>query len=212
MTTLLFTLGFIILALLGTPLFMIIGGVAFLCFYLIDIDLAAVIVEMYRIASAPTLLTIPLFTFAGYVMSESGTPKRLVRVANACIGWMPGGLAIVTLLTCAFFTAFTGASGVTIIAMGGLLYPILRSERYGDSFSMGLVTTCGSLGLLFPPSLPLILYGLVAQVSIDQLFMAGILPGILLIILLSLYSMYKGISFKIERNSFVISNVIRSVK
>lgn len=198
---------FLILALLGTPLFIIMGGIALLCFHLVEIDLSAVIVEMYRIASAPALLTIPLFTFSGYVMSESGTPKRLIRLAKACVGWIPGGLAIVTLLTCAFFTAFTGASGVTIIALGGLLYPILISEKYSDKFSIGLVTTCGSLGLLFPPSLPLILYGLVAQVSIDQLFMAGIFPGILLIILLSLYSMQKGISLNIERTPFVLKEV-----
>ncbi|HBQ21514.1 MAG: C4-dicarboxylate ABC transporter [Deltaproteobacteria bacterium GWA2_38_16] len=212
MISLLFVLAFVLLALLGTPLFIIIGGVAFLCFYVAGIDLSAVIIEMYRIASAPTLLTIPLFTFAGYVMAESGTPKRLIDVAKALVGWIPGGLAIVTLLTCAFFTAFTGASGVTIIAMGGLLYPILISEKYSDKFSTGIVTTCGSLGLLFPPSLPLILYGLVANVSIDQLFMAGILPGILLIILLSLYSMQQGIAFKVARSPFVFKEVFRSLR
>lgn len=212
MTTLIISLAFIVLAFLGTPLFVIMGSIAFLCFYLIEIDLAAVIIEMYRIASAPTLLTIPLFTFTGYLMSKSGTPKRWVRIANALVGWIPGGLAIVTLLTCAFFTAFTGASGVTIIAMGGLLYPILISERYSNQFSMGLVTTCGSLGLLFPPSLPLILYGLVAQVSIDQLFMAGILPGILLIFLLSIYSIRKGIQFRVSRTPFVLKEAILSVK
>ncbi len=211
MTALLFTLGFLILALLGTPLFMIIGGIAFLCFYFSGTDLSAVIVEMYRIASAPTLLTIPLFTFAGYVMAESGTPKRLIDVAKSCVGWVPGGVAIVTLLTCAFFTAFTGASGVTIIAMGGLLYPILLSEKYSEKFSLGIVTTCGSLGLLFPPSLPLILYGLVAQVSIDQLFIAGILPGILLIVLLSLYSMYQGIASQVPRSSFNFKELGRSL-
>lgn len=210
--TLFYIFLFIVLALLGTPLFIVIGGIALLSFYLVGIDFSAVIVEMYRIASAPALLTIPLFTFSGYVMSESGTPKRLIDLAKACVGWIPGGLAIVTLLTCAFFTAFTGASGVTIIALGGLLYPILVSQKYSEEFSMGVVTTCGSLGLLFPPSLPLILYGLVAQVSIDQLFVAGILPGILLIVLLSLYSMYKGISLNIERNPFILSDVLRSMR
>ena len=212
MTLFLITIAFIFLALLGAPLFMVIGAVAFLCFHLADIDLSAVIIEMYRLASAPTLLAIPLFTFAGYVMSESGTPKRLVRVANAVVGWIPGGLAIVTLLTCAFFTAFTGASGVTIIAMGGLLYPILISEKYEDRFSVGLVTTCGSLGLLFPPSLPLILYGLVAQVSIDQLFIAGIIPGVLLIVLLSAYAVYKGRHFRVSRTPFRFKEVFVSIK
>ncbi|OGQ17911.1 MAG: C4-dicarboxylate ABC transporter [Deltaproteobacteria bacterium RIFCSPHIGHO2_02_FULL_40_11] len=203
---------FVILALLGTPLFAVIGALGFYLFYLVDIDISAVIIEMYRIASAPTLLAIPLFTFAGYVMAESNTPKRLVRVANAFVGWLPGGLAIVTLFTCAFFTAFTGASGVTIIAMGGLLFPILVSEKYSQNFSLGLVTTCGSLGLLFPPSLPLILYGLVAGVSIDQLFMAGIIPGIVLIIFLSVYAIYKGVKFQVPTKKFEFKEVFLSVR
>ncbi len=205
-------IAFLIFALLGTPLFIVIGGIAFVCFYFSDTNLSAVIIEMYRIAAAPPLLTIPLFTFAGYLLAESGTPKRLIDVAKSLVGWIPGGLAIVALLTCSFFTAFTGASGVTIIAMGGLLYPILKAEKYSDAFSIGIVTTCGSLGLLFPPSLPLILYGLVAQVSIDQLFLAGILPGTLLIILLSGYSIYKGVVFKVERTPFVLKEVFRSVR
>ncbi len=208
----LIAIAFLILVLLGTPLFVVIGGIAFVCFYFSDTNISAVIIEMYRIASAPPLLTIPLFTFAGYILAESGTPKRLINVAKSLVGWIPGGLAIVSLLTCAFFTAFTGVSGVTIVAMGGLLYPILKSEKYSDSFSLGIVTTCGSLGLLFPPSVPLILYGLIAQVSIDQLFMAGILPGIFLIVLLSIYSVYKGIVFKVERTPFVLKEVFRSVR
>lgn len=212
MTFLLVGISLVLLALLGAPLFAVIGAAAFFAFHWIEIDISAVIIEMYRIASAPMLLTIPLFTFAGYVMSESGTPKRFVELAKAVVGWMPGGIAIVSLLTCAFFTAFTGASGVTIIALGGLLYPILVSERYSEKFSLGLVTTCGSLGLLFPPSLPLILYGLVAQVSIDQLFVAGIFPGILLILLLSLYSIKKGISFQVKRSPFVFKEVIRTFR
>lgn len=212
MIFLLVGISLVLLALVGAPLFAVIGAAAFFAFHWVEIDISAVIIEMYRIASAPMLLTIPLFTFAGYVMSESGTPKRFVELAKAIVGWMPGGIAIVSLLTCAFFTAFTGASGVTIIALGGLLYPILVSERYSEKFSLGLVTTCGSLGLLFPPSLPLILYGLVAQVSIDQLFVAGIFPGILLIILLSLYSMKKGISFHVKRSPFVFKELIRTFR
>ncbi|MBI4040477.1 MAG: TRAP transporter large permease [Deltaproteobacteria bacterium] len=211
MTTLFWVIGFVVFALLGTPLFSIIGAVAFLLFYLANIDLSAVIIEMYRIASAPALLAIPLFTFAGYVMAESGTPQRLLRVANALFGWIPGGLALVTLATCAFFTAFTGASGVTIIAMGGLLYPLLVSQKYSEKFSIGIVTTCGSLGLLFPPSLPLILYGLVAQVSVDQLFVAGILPGFLLMALLSLYAIYQGKVFQVPRTSFRLKEVCVSM-
>jgi tripartite ATP-independent transporter DctM subunit len=126
------------------------------------------------------------------MMAESKTPERLVGVFEALFGWIPGGLALVTLLACSFFTAFTGASGVTIIALGGLLYPILKKRGYPDNFSLGIVTCCGSLGLLFPPSLPIILYGVIAQVDINKLFMAGILPGLLLVVLLSIYAIFIG--------------------
>ena len=147
----------------------------------------------------PILLAIPLFTFAGYLLSETGAPSRLVRVTHALLGWMHGGLAIVALLVCALFTAFTGASGVTIVAMGALLYPALKQAGYHDKFSLGLVTTSGSLGLLFAPSLPLILYGvIVAQlgigpmVTVDDLFLAGVLPGLLMLVLLSGYGMWQS--------------------
>lgn len=199
-------------ALFGAPLFMIFGAIALYSFSQADIDTSAIMIEFYRMASAPTLIAIPLFTFAGYLMAESGTPKRLVNVAQALLGWLPGGLAIVTISACAFFTAFTGASGVTIIALGGLLFPILAKERYGDKFSMGLVTTCGSLGLLFPPSLPIILYGLVATVSIDKLFLAGILPGIVLMAVLSIYSIGNGISKEVKRIPFVWKNIYKSIR
>lgn len=192
MTTLIWALILILLALLGAPLFSIIGAIALLSFYFLGIDTSAVIVEMYRLSSAPTLIAIPLFTFAGYALAESGAPKRLVDLSRALFGWLPGGLAIVVLVTCAFFTAFTGASGVTIVAIGGLLYPMLRKEGYPEKFSLGLITSSGSLGLLFPPSLPIILYAVVAKINIDQLFLAGIIPGFLLIILLSIYSTQKG--------------------
>jgi tripartite ATP-independent transporter DctM subunit len=161
-------------------------------FYFSGVELSAVAVEIYRLAGAPTILTIPLFTFAGYVLAESKAPVRLLRLSRAFLGWMPGGVAIVTLFICAFFTAFTGASGVTIIALGGLLYPILIEEGYSEKFSLGLITTCGSLGLLFPPSLPIILYGIIAKVDIDQLFLAGLIPGIVLMVILGGYSIYKA--------------------
>ncbi|MBN2009112.1 TRAP transporter large permease [candidate division KSB1 bacterium] len=202
---------FLLFALFGTPLFVILGGIALLSFHNLDIESSAVIIELYRIASAPTLLAIPLFTFTGYILAESKAPRRLVDVANAFFGWMPGGLAIVALVTCAFFTAFTGASGVTIVALGGLLYPILKKEGYPENFSLGLLTSSGSLGLLFPPSLPIILYGFVAQISIDKLFLAGIVPGILLIVLLSAFSLRKGNQVKIERTPFRFTNLGRSV-
>lgn len=180
------------LALIGVPLFIVMGLFALSAFTLAEVETSSIAVEIYRLASSSTLMTIPLFTFAGYLMAESGAPKRLLRFADAAIGWIPGGVAIVGLAVCAFFTAFTGASGVTIIALGGLLYPILRNEGYSDKFSLGLITTSGSLGLLFPPSLPIILYGVVAKVDINQLFLAGIAPGILLIVILSLWSFRNG--------------------
>ena len=192
MTGFLVAIFILFLAVIGVPLFIIMGLSALTAFYLVGINTSAVAVEIYRIAHAPTILTIPLFTFAGYLMAESGSPKRLLRLADACFGWIPGGVAIVSLIVCAFFTAFTGASGVTIIALGGLLYPILQGENYSEKFSLGLITTSGSLGLLFAPSLPIILYGLVAKVDIEQLFLAGILPGIFIIVILSLWSVING--------------------
>lgn len=185
-------LGIGLLALLGTPLFIVMALAAMVGFHLSDIPLVAVAIEINKVASQASILTIPLFTFAGYMMAESGSPKRLLRFAEASLGWLPGGVAIVSLVICAFFTAFTGASGVTIIALGGLLYPILNNEGYSEKFSLGLITTSGSLGLLFPPSLPIILYGLVTNVDIEKLFLAGILPGTLLIVMLSLFAIKKG--------------------
>ncbi len=190
MTMLIIGLFLLLLALYGTPLFVIISAIALLAFHLAEIDSSAVIIELYRLASQPILLAIPLFTFAGYMLAESDTPKRLVNLSRMLLGWLPGGLAIVALVSCAIFTAFTGASGVTIIALGGLLYPVLLSENYPENFSLGLLTSSGNLGLLFPPSLPVLLYGLVAQTSIDQLFLAGLLPGILMVVLLALYSVF----------------------
>jgi tripartite ATP-independent transporter DctM subunit len=190
-------LALVALALLGAPLFAVIAASALWGFYHAGIDPAVVAIEFYRIAEMPVLLAIPLFTFAGYLLSECHAPSRLVRLTRALLGWLPGGLAVVALAVCALFTAFTGASGVTIIALGALLYPALREDGYDESFSLGLVTTSGSLGLLFAPSLPLILYGIVAQqssegaaVSIDQLFRAGLLPGALMVLLLAGYSLW----------------------
>ena len=179
-----------LLAIVGVPLFAIIAGGAILGYLRADVPLASIAVEILGVASLPTLVAIPLFCFAGYVLAESPAPKLLVRLSEALFGWMPGGLAIFALAVCALFTAFTGASGITIIAMGALLYPALKQARYSERFSLGLVTTGGSLGLLFAPSLPLILYGVVSETRIDSLFLAGVLPGLIMIVLLSAYCLW----------------------
>lgn len=210
--TILIGLAFLLLALLGAPLFIVIAAIALLSFHASGIDTMAVIIELYRLSASPTLIAIPLFTFAGYMLAESNAPQRLVGVARALFGWMPGGLAVVALFSCAFFTAFTGASGVTIVALGGILVPIMIKEKYTKKFSLGLMTSSGSLGLLFPPSLPIILYGFVAGVSVDQLFLAGIVPGLLIIALLAVYNAYKGIEFGVERTAFSLKNVGTSVR
>jgi tripartite ATP-independent transporter DctM subunit len=176
----------------GAPLFVVIAVGALLSFYLAGIDSSAVIIEMYRLADTPILVAIPLFAFAGYILSESGAPKRLVRVSRAFLGWMPGGLTLVVLGLYTLFTAFTGASGVAIIALGGLTFPALISQKYPERFSLGLITTTGCPGLLLPPSLPLILYGVVSGAEMDKLFKAGILPGSILAILLFLYCIVRG--------------------
>ncbi len=180
----------VLLAVIGAPLFAVIAGSAMLGYYREGIDLMAIAVEILGLAGMPFLSAIPLFTFAGYLLSESNAPRRLVRLTGALLGWMPGGLALVSLAACAFFTAFTDASGVTIIALGAILYPALKQDGYPENFNLGLVTTSGSLGLLFAPSLPLILYGIVAEVSIDSLFRAGILPGLLMLVMLSGWSLW----------------------
>jgi C4-dicarboxylate transporter DctM subunit len=197
-------------SLLGAPIFAVMAALALTAFYFSGVELSAVSVEIYRLASAPTILTIPLFTFAGYVLAESKAPVRLLHLSQALLGWMPGGVAIVTLFICAFFTAFTGASGVTIIALGGLLYPILKDEGYSEKFSLGLITTCGSLGLLFPPSLPIILYGIIAKVDIDQLFLAGLIPGIVLMLILGAWSIYNAKGINKPRSRFSWSNLLKA--
>lgn len=185
MTTFILTVLLILLAIYGTPLFAIISAIALLAWHFDGTSLATVIVDLYRLASQPILLAIPLFTFAGYMLAESNAPKRLITFAQAFFGWIPGGLSIVALTSCALFTAFTGASGVTIIALGGLLYPMLIKESYPEKFTLGMITSAGNLGMLFPPSIPIIVYGLISEVSIDKLFLAGLLPGTLLIVMLS---------------------------
>jgi tripartite ATP-independent transporter DctM subunit len=202
----------ILLALLGAPLFAVIAASAMWGFQQEGIDLQAIAIEFYGIAEMPILLAIPLFTFAGYLLSESGAPRRLVRLTQALLGWMPAGLAIVSLAACAFFTAFTGASGVTIIALGALLFPALQQAGYPEKFNLGLVTSAGSLGLLFAPSLPLILYGIVAEISVEDLFLAGIMPGFLMLMLLSGYSIFKNRAVRVPLGDFSWREVASAVR
>lgn len=202
----------LLLMLFGAPLFTVISGIAVYLLYSSKIDSSAMIIELHRIATTPILVAIPLFTFAGYLLSESGAPKRLIRLTDAVFGWLPGGMSIIALVTCAAFTALTGATGFTIIAMGGILFPALIRGKYPETFSLGLLTTSGTLGLLFPPSLPLIIYAIVAKVRIDQLFLAGILPGILLVLLLSLFSIHRAIKAQVPRTRFQASEIWNAVR
>jgi C4-dicarboxylate transporter DctM subunit len=202
----------ILLALLGAPLFAVIAASAMMGFAREGVDLQAIAIEFYGIAEMPILLAIPLFTFAGYLLSESGAPGRLVRLTQAVLGWMPAGLAIVSLAACAFFTAFTGASGVTIIALGALLFPALQQAGYPEKFSLGLITSAGSLGLLFAPSLPLILYGIVSEVSVEDLFLAGVLPGFLMLLMLSGYSVWKNRAVRVPLSDFSWKEVRAAVR
>lgn len=199
MTTALLVLALLLLALCGAPFFALIGALALLGLHHQGYDLTLAAAEFYRLTDVPVLAAIPLFTVAGYLLGESKAPQRLVRLTDAVFGRLPGGLAMVALVACALFTAFTGATGVTIVALGAVLYPALIQAGYSQKFSLGLVTTSGSLGLLFAPSLPLIVYGVVAQqlntdppIGIDQLFRAGVLPGLFMLLLLAGYSLWQS--------------------
>ncbi len=200
------------LALIGTPLFVVLALSGMVFLYSNGIDLTAMIIELYKLAHTPMLVALPLFSLAGYVLAESQAPARLVRLSNALLGWLPGGLAVIALGVTAVFTALTGATGLTIIALGGLLFPALRTQGYPERFSLGLLTTSGTLGLLFPPSLPLILYGVVAQTSVDHMFLAGILPGTIIVLLLALYSSWKGYRSGVERHPFSFQELIRALR
>ncbi len=197
-----FVIVLILCIILGLPLFLGILAAAMLGFITSDVPFGVIPIEIFRLANTPILLAIPLFTFAGYLLGQGGTSARLVKFSRSLFSWMPGGLGVVALVSCAFFTAITGATGITIIALGGLLFPALLSDHYSEDFSLGLMTTSGSLGLHFPPSLPIILYGFVSGTSIEELFMAGILPGTLMVGVLCLFSVYMGRKWRIARPAF----------
>ena len=206
------TITLIVIALIGAPLFTVIAAGAILASFSADISPDIIIIEMHRLAASPNMIAIPLFTFAGVLMSSGGAPRRLVDFYRAAFGWMPGGLAIVTIGACAFFTTFSGASGVTILALGGLLYPILRGEGYKENFSLGLLTTSGSLGLLFPPSLAILIYGIVAGVSIENMFFAGLVPGLLLMLMLAAYSMVQGNRSHVVKHKFDVNTLLAAAR
>ena len=182
----------IALALVGMPLFVVMGAAALSATQAAQLDPALLMVEFARLAASPNLVAIPLFVLAGATLGQGGAPHRLVRFFNALLGWMPAGMAAVTMVTCMVFTAFSGASGVTILALGGLLFPMLKESHYPEKFSLGLVTSGGSMGLLLPPSLVVLLYGVVAQVNIGDLFIAGLLPTLLLFVIVGAYAMLRG--------------------
>lgn len=209
----LFFAAVLLLFALGAPLFVLFGAASMYCLHFLEGNvLATIIGDMYQLVSNPVLVAIPLFTFAGYILAESGMPGRLVRMNRALAGWLPGSLPWVTLLSCAVFTALTGASGVTIVAIGGLLLPALVKDGYSEKFSLGMVTSSGSIGLLFPPSIPVILYGVVARVEIEKIFLAGVLPGLVIIVVLASYGGYSAMVQKVPRGAFSLSELLGSLR
>ncbi len=211
MTLILILIAFLLMF-LGAPLFTVFSGLTLFLLFSGHIDSSAMIIEMHRIATTPILIAIPFFTFAGYLLSESKAPRRLIGLTDAFLGWLPGGLSIIALVTCSAFTALTGATGLTIIALGGILLPALLHGKYPEKFSLGMVTNSGTLGLLFPPSLPIIIYAIVSKIQINQLFLAGLLPGILMVILLSAFSVQKAIAAGVPRTQFKAAQVSKAVR
>ncbi|HEY7725973.1 MAG TPA: TRAP transporter large permease subunit [Anaeromyxobacteraceae bacterium] len=197
--------------LVGAPVFVAMAGTAMLLFWKDGTPVAAVPTETFRLVSSATLPAIPLLTVAGYVLAEGGSARRLVRAYKGFFGWMPGGVAVMATVVCALFTTFTGGSGVTILALGGLLLPTLLEEGYPEGFSLGLVTAAGSLGLLFPPSLPVILYGVVSQTPIERLFLGGLLPGLLMIAMVAAYGVVVGVRHRVPRQAFHPAEALRGL-
>ncbi|HEY9766662.1 MAG TPA: TRAP transporter large permease subunit [Chroococcales cyanobacterium] len=209
------SLGLAALTALGLPIFVLVLAIALLGFWMSYGDfnsLAIAVGEIYRIAETPLFIAIPLFTLAGYLMAEAKTANRLIRLTKAFLGWVPSGLSVVALAACAFFTVFTGVSGVTIVALGGILLPALLKEGYPEKFALGLLTTGGSRGMLFPPSLPIILYGVIAQVDVNKLFVAGVVPGILDLSLAMLLCLWLGRKAKVPRSPFDAKEALSALK
>ncbi len=200
---------FVLAGLLGAPLYVPLAGSAIALFLAQGIPGAAVTAEMLQLTTSPFLPAIPLFTLAGFLLTE-GSARRLLEVFRALFGWMSGGTAVVCALLCAFFSIFTGGSGVTILALGGLLFHALRGDGYRENLALGLLTASGSIGILLPPALPLILFGIAAQVPIEDLFRGGILPGALLVGLLAGWGMWAGARSHVPRTPFRAGAALRA--
>jgi tripartite ATP-independent transporter DctM subunit len=196
--------------LLGAPIFVTLGGAALILFWTEGEPIASIPIDHYRLVTNPSLASIPLFTLAGYFLAEGGASRRLLALFDAWFGGLRGGPAVVTALACAFFTSFTGASGVTILALGGLLMPILLRAGYADRPALGLLTGAGSLGMLFPPCLPLVLYAIVAQVPMKHVFLGGILPGFLLVGVTILWGIRAGPPRSAATHPFVLRAALRA--
>lgn len=196
-------------AVFGLPIFATLGGIALLLFWNAGLPVASVPVETYRLVASPVLPSLPLFTLAGYLLVEGGAAARLLRVYTALFGWLPGGLAITTAVGCAIFT--WAGSGVTILSMGGLLLPMLMKARYPEKFSIGLINGSGSLGLLFPPSLPVILYGIYSQTAISTLFVAGFVPGLMMVAMVSAWGVQRAMRSGVERAAFSFSDARKAI-
>lgn len=204
--------------LLGAPVFVAMAGVGMVLFFASGDPVASMPTETFRMVENPALPAIPLLTIAGYILAAGNSSQRLVRAYKSVFGWMPGGLAVMAVFVCALFTTFTGASGVTILALGGLVYPMLLEEKYPQGFSLGLVTAAGSLGLLFPPSLPVLLYSVAASapgspapVDMRHLFIGGLIPGTLMVVLVCLYGVYRGVKAGAPRQTFNGREVARAL-
>lgn len=206
----------ILLAVFGAPIFSVFAGLSLRAYAAAGLDASLIVAELSRLATMPLLQALPMFALAGYILAGSGAAPRLLRVSQAAFGWLPGGLSVVALIACTLLTSFTGASGVTIVALGGLLLPALLAEKYGERYSLGLITNAGNLGVLFVPSLPLILYAVIAnqvssEVTIDRLFKAAALPGILGLGLLSAYGIAFAAAHRVPRVPFSVKELGRAV-
>jgi len=202
----------LVAAILGTPIFVVLGGIAYLLFARLALPLEVVPNEAYSMLISHSIPAIPLFTVTGFILSESKASERLVRLFRSFFSWIPGGLAIMAILVCSFFTTFTGASGVTILALGGLLFFVLVEGKYKSNFSTGLLTASGSIGLLFPPSLPIIIYGVTAGISIKDMFVGGILPGFVMVSALVVFGIVFALKHDVVREPLKIREALAAVR